>query len=318
MRNSNTLNFLAIVLTAIVLTATVLVGCGRSQEPAVAAHDEHPEEGEHADSTVITKETADEVGIRTLAVGMGTIRDAHDVQGLLTPVEGRHARIRARFPGPVHAVHVSVGDQARKGQSLATIESNASLATYEVTAPFAGTILDVNVGAGDLAGDQPLFELADLSLLWVDLHLFGADAQHIVPGLPVQVIRLSDGAQISTRLDRILPGTATASQSTVARATIRNADGRWRPGTAVRARVTVSERQAALVVPVAALQTLENATVVFTRSGDTYTARPIRIGARDADNVEVLGGLTAGEEVVVEQSYIVKADLEKESAAHED
>ena len=34
-------------------------------------------------------------------------------------------------------------------------------------------------------------------------------------------------------------------------------------------------------------------------------------------NAEVLEGLKAGEEVVVEQSYLIKADLEKESAAHE-
>ncbi len=46
------------------------------------------------------------------------------------------------------------------------IESNASLAPYEVTAPFAGTVLNVDVGTGDLAGEQPLFELADLSSLW--------------------------------------------------------------------------------------------------------------------------------------------------------
>jgi cobalt-zinc-cadmium efflux system membrane fusion protein len=211
-----------------------------------------------------------------------------------------------------------VGDQVKTGQPLAVIESNASLAPYEVAAPFAGTILDVEVGAGDLAGEQPLFELADLSSLWVDLHLFGGDAQHITPGLPVRITRLSDGAKADTKLERVLPGTATASQSTVARATVRNADGRWRPGTAVRAHVTVSERQAAIVVPKTALQSMDDATVVFVRSGDTYTMRGVRLGEQDIDNAEVLEGLKAGEEIVVEQSYIIKADLEKASAAHED
>ena len=137
------------------------------------------------------------------------------------------------------AVHVGVGDVVKAGQTLAIIESNVSLTAYTVTAPFAGTILDVAAVPGDLAGDEPLFELADLSSLWVDLHLFGGDAQHITPGLSVEITRLSDGAQATTKLDRILPGTATASQSTVARATIKNADGQWRPGAAVRARVTV-------------------------------------------------------------------------------
>ncbi len=36
------------------------------------------------------------------------------------------------------------------------------------------------------------------------------------------------------------------------------------------------------------------------------------------ENAEVLEGLKAGEEIVVEQSYLIKADLEKASAAHDD
>ena len=242
------------------------------------------------------------------------MRDAHEVQGLLTPVEGKHARVRARYPGPVQSVRVGVGDVVKAGQTLATVESNVSLTAYAVTAPFAGTILDVAAATGDLAGDAPLFELADLTSLWVDLHLFGGDAQHITPGLPVEITRLSDGAETTTKLDRVLPGTATASQSTVARATIKNADGQWRPGAAVRARVTVHERQAALVVPITALQTFEGDTVVFTREGNTYAPRTLKLGERDARNAEVLEGLKEGEEIVVEQSYLIKADLEKESA----
>jgi cobalt-zinc-cadmium efflux system membrane fusion protein len=279
-------------------------------------HAEHGEE-RHAEHVTVDPATAQELGIRTAAVAAGVVRDAHEVQGLLTPIEGRHARVRARFPGAIQAVRVSVGDTVKAGQVLAVIESNVSLEPYSVSAPFAGTILDVAAGVGDLAAEEPLFELAQLSTLWVDMHLFGRDAQHITRGLAVEVTRLSDGVTTTTTLDRILPGTATASQSTVARATIQNADGQWRPGAAVRARVTVSERQAALVVPVGALQAYQGNTVVFVRSGDEYAPRVVKIGDRDVANAEVLDGLEAGEEVVVEQSYLIKADLEKESAGHE-
>jgi len=292
-----------------------LAGCGKPEQHAESGHGD--EAGEHAEMVTLDEGTARELGVRTAAVAPGTVRDAHEVQGLLTPIEGRHARVRARFPGAIQAVRVSVGDEVKAGQVLAVIESNVSLAPYSVTAPFSGTVLDVSAGVGDLAGDAPLFEVAQLSSLWVDMHLFGGDAQHITPGLEVDVWRLSDGVRTTTRLDRILPGTATASQSTVARATIRNADGQWRPGAAVRARVTVSERQAALVVPVSALQTFEGEAVVFTKDGNHYAPRVVRIGQRDVDSAEVLDGLQAGDEVVVEQSYLIKADLEKAGAGHE-
>jgi cobalt-zinc-cadmium efflux system membrane fusion protein len=310
-------NFVALLAA---LAALSLSACGERSDPHESGHHEaegEGEGGEHHDEVQIDAETAAEMGVVVVNVGSGVVRDAHEVQGLLTPIEGRHARVRARYPGPVQSVRAGVGDVVKAGQTLAIIESNVSLTPYAVTAPFAGTVLDVAAGPGDLAGDVPLFEIADLSALWVDLHLFGGDAQHITPGLPVEITRLSDGAQVTTRLDRILPGTATASQSTVARATIRNTDGHWRPGAAVRARVTVRERQANLVVPVTALQSFEGNTVVFAREGESYSPRTVKLGERDSRHAEVLEGLTAGEQIVVEQSYLIKADLEKESAGHE-
>jgi len=267
--------------------------------------------------TQIPAAIAQEAGIATAAAAAGAIRDEHEVQGLVTPVEGRHARIVARFAGPVREVRASVGDAVRAGQVLAVIESNVSLSNYSVTAPFAGTVLSRNATVGDLAGESPLFEIADLSRLWVDLHLFGADAGHITPGLPVEVMRLTDDARATTVLDRVLPGTATASQSTVARARIDNADGRWRPGAAVRARVTVSVEPVALLVPLAALQKFRDWDAAFVRVGETYEARPLKLGRRDAVNVEVLQGLEAGDEVVVEQRYLIKADIEKSGAGHD-
>jgi len=272
----------------------------------------------HEGRTTIAAQVADESGIRVAPVQAGTIADEHEVQGLLTPVEGRAAHVAARFPGPIRRVAVDVGDRVRAGQVLAMVESNLSLTTYAVTSPIAGVVLARNATVGSVAAEgAALFEVVDLSTLWVDLHVFGRDAQHIVPGVPVTVTRLSDGATAQTTLERVLPGTATASQSTVARAALENEDGLWRPGSAVKARITVAEQPAALVVPLAALQTFRDWDVVFVRVGDIYEVRPVELGQRDAGHVEILSGLAAGDEVVVEQSYLVKADIEKSGATHD-
>ncbi len=272
---------------------------------------------EASDHTTISATMAQSAGIRSAAAGAGTIADEHEVQGLLTPVEGRVARVAARFPGPIRKLFVSVGDHVRAGQALALVESNLSLSTYAITTPIDGVVMARTAALGDVTGDgAALFEIADLSALWVDLHIFGADTQHIVAGVPVTVTRLADGASAQTTLERILPGVATASQSTVARARLRNSDGRWRPGAAVKARITVDLQPVALVVPLGALQTFANEDVVFVRNGDTYTARKVVLGHRDAVQVEVRAGLKTGEQVVVEQSYVVKADIEKSGAAH--
>ncbi len=261
---------------------------------------------------------AEQAGIRVAPVAAGTIADEHDGQGLLTPVDGRVAQVMARFPGPIRSLRANVGDSVRAGQVLASIESNLSLTTYTVSAPIGGVVLARQAQVGGVAGEgAPLFEIGDLSTLWVDLHIFGNDTQHITAGVPVTVSRMTDGVSQTTTLERVLPGTATASQSTVARATLRNDDGLWRPGAAVKARIVVATQPAALVVPLAAVQSMDGKDVVFVRVGDTYTARAVTLGARDAGQVEVTEGLKAGEDVVVEQSYVVKADIGKAGASHE-
>ncbi|WP_312707734.1 efflux RND transporter periplasmic adaptor subunit [Stenotrophomonas sp.] len=313
-------------LASMAALLVALGACGNGSPPAApAAHDDHDHaegEGAHADDaperTTISAAQAAEAGIVSAAVGPGTIADEHDVQGLLAPVDGRSAQVTARFPGPVRALRANVGDRVRAGQPLASIDSNLSLTTYSVAAPISGVVLSRQVQVGAMAGEgQVLFEIGDLSQLWVDLHIFGADTQHITAGVPVTVTRMTDGVSQVTTLERVLPGTATASQSTVARASVDNADGLWRPGAAVRARIVVASTPADIVVPLSALQTLDDKDVVFVREGDSYTARPVTLGARDAQQVAVSAGLRAGEQVVVQQSYTVKADIGKAGASHE-
>jgi cobalt-zinc-cadmium efflux system membrane fusion protein len=319
-----------VLLTTALSACWLLSGCSKPAETpastpgdaaasASAEGEDHGDEAEHADTTVIPLKIATDSGIRVARAAAGTIADEHEVQGLLTPVDGRIAQAVARFPGPVRALRANVGDSVRAGQALASIESNLSLTTYSVTAPIAGVITARSAQVGSAVGEgAPLFEIADLSTLWVDLHIFGRDTQHITAGVPVTVTRMTDSVSETTTLERVLPGTATASQSTVARAVLQNRDGLWRPGAAVKARIVVASTPAALVVPLAALQTLEGREVVFVRTGDdTYTAHPVELGSRDATQVEVLSGIALGDAVVVAQSYVVKADIGKGSAEHE-
>jgi cobalt-zinc-cadmium efflux system membrane fusion protein len=102
-----------------------------------------------------------------------------------------------------------------------------------------------------------------------------------------------------------------------ARVVIDNADGRWTPGQFIEGQVTVAETAVDLAVPLSALQTFREFDVVFARFGETYEVRMLELGRRDAERVEVLGGLMPGTEYVAENSYLVKADIEKSGASHD-
>jgi membrane fusion protein, heavy metal efflux system len=70
-------------------------------------------------------------------------------------------------------------------------------------------------------------------------------------------------------------------------------------------------------VPLGALQRFRDWDVVFVNEGGIYQAIPVKLGRRDGTHVEVLDGLHAGARMVIGNSYLVKADIEKSGASHD-
>ena len=103
----------------------------------------------------------------------------------------------------------------------------------------------------------------------------------------------------------------------IARAKIDNTSGVWSPGMFVEGDIVVETFNASLVVDDRALQTLDGARGVFTQHDEQYEFHPLRLGRSDGNFTEVLGGLEPGSSYVVENSYLIKADIEKSGAAHE-
>lgn len=267
--------------------------------------------------TTIPAAVAEASGIRTDVAGPATIRDEVRLLGVVAIDENRRARIKARFAGLVREVRVGLGDAVTAGQTLATVESNESLKGYAITAPITGVVTARSTNVGDVAGDAALFEITDLSQVWIDLHAFGSSAARLQPGQPVVVRAAFGELSAEAALDRVLPIAAADSQSVIARVRLPNADNRWRPGLGVSADVVVATREVPLAVKIAGLQRFRDFTVVFAQVGDTYEVRMLELGARDADVVEVLEGITPGTRYVTVQSFLIKADVEKSGASHD-
>lgn len=261
--------------------------------------------------------TAAEAGITTLKLGGGVILETVEVPGVVRAREAASAKVIARFPGIVKSVRVRPGDRVAAGVVLATIESNASLSTYSLTAPISGTVIRHDAVVGAAVSDMPLFDLVNTDSLQVDLRVFGKMAQSVRAGSHVRVQRLTDDSSVEAQINRLLPDIDVATQSLVAQATIKNNDGLWRPGAAVQAEVELSRAAVERAVPIEALQTWREMDVVFVKVGDVYEVRPVKIGRRDRRSVEILDGVNVGDVVVIGQSYLIKADIEKSGATHD-
>lgn len=89
------------------------------------------------------------------------------------------------------------------------------------------------------------------------------------------------------------------------------------PGDLVVGQIDVEKIDVPLAVDNRALQDFRDWRVVFIKVGNTYEIRPLELGRSDGRLTEVLDGLNAGDHYVVENSYLIKADIEKSGASHD-
>jgi cobalt-zinc-cadmium efflux system membrane fusion protein len=266
--------------------------------------------------TTIAADVARDAGIDTRAAGPATISDELVLYGAIAPDATRVRAVHARFAGVIRSATRNVGDSVRSGDALATIESNESLQTYTVTAPISGTITARHAAPGEQTDAEALFEIADFSSVWAELDVFSRDRARLKTGLAVAVTG-DNGAAAAGSIDYLAPVGNRASQSVTARVVIDNADGRWTPGQFVEGRVTIGTTPVEIAVPLAALQRFRELDVVFAQVGETYEVRMLTLGRRDANFVEVLDGLAPGTRYVTDNSYLIKADIEKSGASHD-
>lgn len=193
-----------------------------------------------------------------------------------------------------------------------------SASIYALKAPFAGKVVEMHVTRGELVTPRDnLLLLADLSRVWIWIDVYEQDLAgvHLGDGVEVRVeaypAELFRG-QVSYLADRVDSATRTVR----ARIDVANPEEKLRPG--MFARVRLSDPHAAggqglgrptLAVPESALQRHGEGHVVFVPAGaNRFRRREVETGREAGGWVEILSGLAAGEEVVVEGTFLLKSE----------
>ncbi|MFC3694176.1 divalent metal ion exporter adaptor subunit IhpB [Chenggangzhangella methanolivorans] len=256
-------------------------------------------------------------GIALGKAGASTLREELQLNGIVQANQEAVVQVTPRFPGVVRTLSKRLGDQVKKGELLAVVESNQSLTTYELKAPMAGVITERQASLGEYVSEQkPAFVITDLSTLWVDFSVYRRDLAKVAVGETVRIDPEDGGEPIEAKISYLSPIGAADTQSAVARAVIAN-DGRFRPGLFATGAIATAEQSVPLAVSIDAVQSLEGRDVVFVREGDRFAARDVTLGRRDGRSVEVVTGLKRGEAYASRNSFVVKAELAKGSASHE-
>ena len=303
-----------------------LVGNGRVREPHsfdVRVRAEHVDQDyawayeSYEGRTTIAPAAAAAAEIGVERAGPATIRQTLALTGSVGMMPERLAHVRPRYPGVINTVETRLNEMVKADDVLATVQSNESLQTYSITAPVNGVVLEMEATAGEATGNEPLFVVADLSQVWAELDVFARDMARVKPGQPVRIESLDGDRVAEGRIQMLSPTASAISQSVRARVVLDNTNGNWPPGQFVRGVVTVAETTVPLAVERTAVQQFRDFQVVFARVGDTYEVRMLELGRQGGKHVEVLEGIEPGDVYVAENSYLIKADVEKSGASHD-
>lgn len=302
----------------LVLVVAMATGCSRESGDGAAATSSNSDIPAETPGVAITAEAAQRVGIEVLVAGPAQIRETLTLYGLIKPNAEREQDIRARYPGVVRSVARRAGESVAKGAELLTVESNESLQVYAIHSPLSGRVLERATNAGDAVdGSTVLMKVADLSTVWAELQIFARDLSHVRPGMRV-LFRGADADESGeATINYVAPAGHADSQSVVARAIVENQDGRWVPGQFITADIVVADVKVPVAVKPGALQELEGNTVVFVQQPRGFEPRPVQVGKRSREAVEIAQGLQAGERYAAQNSYLIKADLVKGEAEEE-
>jgi cobalt-zinc-cadmium efflux system membrane fusion protein len=191
-----------------------------------------------------------------------------------------------------------------------------------IPSPASGSVTTRTVNPGEvIEANKELMRVTDLSSVWVVGQVYEKDLGRVIVG---------SGASVSTdaypgrvfrgRLAYVDPRVDPATRTAQVRIELAN------PGQALKIGMYVNVAFATIggaentvpVVPVAAVQNIDNQQTVFVATSDpnVFVLRPVRLGPESNGFYPVLEGLAVGDRIVTEGSFLLRAEWLKTNPAN--
>ena len=212
---------------------------------------------------------------------------------------------------------LAVDNAAQKLAALGAGASSGALNRLELRAPFAGTVVEKHLSAGEaVKEDASVFTVSDLSSVWAEFAVAPKDLASVRVGQRVTVSSTAFDGQAEGTVSYVGALLGEQTRTARARVTLNNPQGTWRPGLFVTVNVLGEPQQVPLTVVADAVQSIDGQPTVFKVVPGGFVAVPLKVGRTDGRTVEVLAGLKAGDAVASSKAFVLKSELGKASAEH--
>ncbi len=181
--------------------------------------------------------------------------------------------------------------------------------TFLATA--SGVVKEIKVSEGQYLNEgDALYQLENISKLWVEAELYPTELHYVKPGdrISVQVAGYND-SPTEAIVTFLSPEYRANTQVTVLRASLNNPTSQWKSGMQAQVFLKHAEKSS-LAIPADAVIHDQRGTHVYIQAADhTFAPRMVKTGVENFDSVEIAEGLKEGEVVVVTGAYLLYSEL---------
>lgn len=194
-------------------------------------------------------------------------------------------------------------------------ETQSSSSDLYVRAPFDGTVVERSAVLGEaIDSGGSLFEIADLSTMWIELAVPEEQAIHIERGGAIVArVRALPQLRVEGQITWVSPQIDERTRMVRARATVPNDHGVLRHGMFTEVAAALGDASESLLVPSESVHNIDGSSFVFVREdADLFAVRRVDLGPPGAaGTVAILAGLTESDAVVTGGSFTMKTEFLK-------
>lgn len=204
-----------------------------------------------------------------------------------------------------------------EGQIKALTQSGKVQRTITYRSPVRGIVMTKKAvqGMRFMPGEN-LFEIADLSHVWVVADVFEQDLARLKLGAMVTVsVSAYPGKTWTGKISYIYPTIKPETRSVPIRVELANGDGLLKPAMYAKVQLSSPSSTPVLSVPVSAIIDSGTRQIALVQvAAGQFEPREVSVGQRSAQWLEIRSGLKEGEEVVTAANFLIDAESNLKAA----
>jgi Cu(I)/Ag(I) efflux system membrane fusion protein len=186
--------------------------------------------------------------------------------------------------------------------------------------PLSGIVIEKLVQQGQYVNaGEVLFNIADLSRVWIEIDVFENEVPSVRVGQQVEIRSTAEhGVSSNGIISFIYPFHDPKTHTVKARVEMANQGQKLRPDMFVNAIIRVPLARGIVIPVTAVIDTGKRQVVWIETSPGMFEPRDVQVGERVDDKVQIISGLKSGEKVAVSGGYLIDSESQLKGGGSQD